>query len=200
MRALAAAAWALLGTAVLAQAPSSSPPIVPEPLAVQIMLDRSGFSPGEIDGRPGMNMQRAIAAFQATYKLPATGRIDAALWERLSARGGGQPPLVSYEITDADVAGPFAPDIPSDLMQQAALPALAYHDPIEALAEKFHSSPQLLRTLNPGAAFASGDRLFVPNIAAIDPLTPVPGTRRAGTIVVSKATSALTIEDEHGQT
>jgi lipoprotein-anchoring transpeptidase ErfK/SrfK len=201
MRAFAVA-WLVLGTVVLAQAPDNppAPPVVPEILAVQIMLDRTGFSPGEIDGRPGMNVQRAIAAFQAEDGQKVTGHVDKVLWDRLSARATGQPPLVSYEITDADVAGPFTPDIPSDLVEQARLPALAYRDAVEGLAEKFHSSPQLLRRLNPGATFARGERVFVPNVAAIDPLTPVPGTRRAGTILVSKATSSLTIEDDQGRT
>ena len=36
-----------------------------------------------------------------------------------------QPALVRYTLTDADVAGPFAP-IPDDMMEKAQLPALGY--------------------------------------------------------------------------
>jgi lipoprotein-anchoring transpeptidase ErfK/SrfK len=163
------------------------------------MLDRVGFSPGEIDGRPGINMQRAIEAFQRAYDLPVTGRVDATLMERLAARAGNnQPAVVTYEIADADVAGPFVPDIPADLEQQAKLPALGYHDPLEGIAEKFHVNPRLLRELNPNAMFTAGARILVPNVAAADPLAPLPGTRPVGKIAVTKSTSALTIEDDKG--
>jgi lipoprotein-anchoring transpeptidase ErfK/SrfK len=188
--------WIVLGSGLLAQSPGRTAPVVPEPLAVQIMLDRIGFSPGEIDGRMGSNVQRAIGAFQRAHNLPANGQLDKTLWQRLSERAGDQPPLVSYEITDADVAGPFVADLPRDLMEQSKLPALAYRNPLEALGEKFHASPQLLQQLNPGGAFARGERIMVPNIAVADPLAPAPGVRPAGTIVVSKATSTLTIRDE----
>ena len=191
--------WLVLGSVTVAQAPRRAPPVVPETLAVQIMLDRVGFSPGEIDGRSGRNMQQALAAFQRSHDLPVTGRNDATLWQRLSERAGNQPPLVSYEITDADVAGPFTPDIPSDLMEQSKLPALSYRNPLEALAEKFHASPQVLQQLNPGAMFMRGERIMVPNIATADPLAPLPGARAVGRIVVSKETSALTIQDDQGK-
>ena len=40
--------------------------------------------------------------------------------------------------------------------QQATLPALAYTSPLEALAERFHSTPALLQQLNPGARVRGG--------------------------------------------
>ena len=191
--------WLALSSMVVAQTPRQSPPVVPETLAVQIMLDRVGYSPGEIDGRSGRNMQEALSAFQRSHDLPVTGRADSMAWQRLSERSGNQPPLVSYEITDADVAGPFTSDIPSDLMAQSKLPALSYRNPLEAIAEKFHASPQLLQRLNRDAMFMGGERIMVPNIAAADPRAPAPGARPIGKIVVSKATSALTIQDDQGQ-
>jgi lipoprotein-anchoring transpeptidase ErfK/SrfK len=67
------------------------------------------------------------------------------------------------------------------------------------LAERFHVSPGLLRQMNPHATFArAGERILVPNIAAIDPLAPLPGSRPVARLVVSRETSALTIEDASG--
>ena len=168
-------------------------------VAVQVMLDRAGFSPGEIDGHAGNNVRRAMTAFQKAHGLPETGRMDDATRARMSERSGNQPSLVSYEVTEADVAGPFTADIPSDLVEQSKLPALNYQSPLEAVAEKFHASPMLLQRLNPGAAFErAGQRLMVPNVAVADPLAPAPGERPAALIAVTRATSALTVEDEKG--
>jgi len=164
------------------------------------MLDRIGFSPGEIDGRSGPNLKRALLAFQQAHELPASGQLDPATWDALSKRAGTQPPLVKYELIEADLAGPFVDRIPADLMEQARLPALGYTSPLEALGEKFHSSPALLRTLNPGASFArAGEQIVVPSIAVPDPTAPIAGRRPTATIEVSKETSALTIRDEQGR-
>jgi lipoprotein-anchoring transpeptidase ErfK/SrfK len=193
----------LLSGTIHGSAAPHGAPVVNEILAVQVALDRSGFSPGEIDGRAGRNLQRALAAFQGSHQLPATGRIDEQTWKQLAATGGDVPPLVDYTITDADVAGPFTADIPRKLPDQAALEALNYRTPLETLGERFHSSPALLQQLNPGAMFQrAGERLMVPNVisssgSASSPAAPSPTSDI--TVVVTKSTSALTIEDPSGR-
>ena len=193
--------WLLLALLISQETPAPAPPPPGgDVLVAQIMLDRAGFSPGEIDGRPGANLRRALAAFQSAHALQPTGRIDEATWTMLLNRAGGAPPLVTYVMAEADLAGPFAPKIPRDLMAQAKLEALAFTSPLESIAEKFHTSPRLIAALNEGATFDRvGDRILVPNVMAIDPLAPLPGTRPAARIVVSKATSALTVEDLDGR-
>jgi lipoprotein-anchoring transpeptidase ErfK/SrfK len=185
----------LLALALPLSAQQGSAPVVSETVAVQVMLDRARFSPGEIDGRQGINLKRALMAFQSAEHLQATGKLDQATWQRLTERSGNQPALIGYSVTDADIAGPFTPMIPSDLLEQSKLDALGYQSPLEALSERFHVSPALLKTLNPGATFfKAGESLTVTNVQA--PAAPV----ISGTVTlnVTRSTSALTLEDDSG--
>jgi lipoprotein-anchoring transpeptidase ErfK/SrfK len=126
----------------------------------QVLLDRAHFSPGVIDGQDGENLKNAIAAYERAHGLPEDGALDVQLWDKLTADSG--PVLTDYVITEADVKGPFTPDIPKDYAQMAKLERLAYASPLEALAERFHMDTRLLQALNPGADFAAaGTRIVV---------------------------------------
>src|SRR6185295_19076819 len=119
-------------------------------LRAQVLLDRSRFSPGEIDASYGSNLGRAISGFQKAHGVEPTGVVDPATWKLLN--GDSAPVLVRYTITPQDVAGPFQ-EIPEDMMAKSALPALGYSTALEELSENFHVSPALLTKLNPGKSF-----------------------------------------------
>jgi lipoprotein-anchoring transpeptidase ErfK/SrfK len=176
---------------VVPPAPRSGIPPSPV-LVLQVLLDRAGFSPGEIDGASGYNLRRALTGFQRERKLPETGRASRAVMQALGAGDAGGV-LTAYRITEADLAGPFVPEIPTDLMEQAALTTLGYRTPLEMFGERFHASPSLLQRLNPGATFATvGEVLRVPNVPPPPPLAPR-GTAGGPPVLITVSKSLRTL-------
>ena len=144
-------------------------------MQVQVVLDRMGFTPGVIDGKPGLSTRNAVSGFQEANNLKVTGEIDDVTATAL-APWNHIPATRIVTIPQAFAAGPFAP-IPKGAEKQAVLTAMTYETLDEKLAERFHTTVEVLHMLN-SASLASIATTEVPVIQVAE--TPLTSMFKAG--------------------
>ena len=182
-----------------ASADGTTPATPPAPVGpnaalirAQIILDRSPYSPGAINGVDGDTMHHAVSAFEKANGLPVDGELDADVFARLTA-ADSRPVLADYTISQQDLAGPFIGAVPEGTEAQSQLQALGFANIKEALAEKFHMTEALFDALNPGVdLMRAGQKIVVPAIG----MAPLPEVAR---IEVNKAAGTVSAFDAGDQ-
>lgn len=117
-------------------------------MQAQVVLDRLGFTPGVVDGKEGLSTGNAVSGFQEANDLTVTGKVDDPTRQAL-AKWNDIPATRVVTIPADFAAGPFYA-IPKDPADQAKMPALSYQSLDEKLAERFHTTIDTLKQLNPG--------------------------------------------------
>ena len=146
-------------------------------MQLQVVLDRQGFAPGVIDGREGMSTVNALKGFQEANQLEVTGELDVATrgalarWDNVAATRVVRIP----ESWGRDVYR-AVPDEPAD---QARLDRLGYASLEERLAERFHTTVEVLRALNPGGRPA-GTKASVDPVPTAPTPTPTSSAPKSG--------------------
>lgn len=157
---------------------------------VQILLDRSGISPGVVDGWRGGMSESAIKAFQRRAGLRVNGIMDHAVWELLQAYAS-EPVTGQYTITEDDATG-LVDNIPTDYAQKANMTSQGYTSIVEKLSERFHMDDKFLVKMNPGIDFVPG--------ATIQMTVPAKPIRATVTrIIVDKQTRRVAAYDANGR-
>ena len=166
-------------------------------LALQIALDRRGFSCNTIDGQWGYKSQVALATYCAIQgcAVPPTPELARDI---LFPR---EPSLFRVETVtqrehDALVRIPSTPE------GKAALKTMGYETIMEMYAERGHLTEGALRRLNPGVAWPNppvGTRLKIPDFVFASWQDARSPGMKASVLRVTLSRFEITAFDEHGK-
>lgn len=157
-------------------------------MQAQVVLDRQGFGPGVIDGEMGLSTENALEGFQEANGLEVTGEMDEATTAKLDQ--WKSIPATRVVRIPSDWGTLEYAAIPKDAEDQAKLERLGYQTLDEKLAERFHTTVEVLKMLNPGGqpAGKAGSTTSAPEpspsptVSATSPERPV-STFAAGQII-----------------
>lgn len=126
---------------------------IPDPeqrpiMQAQVVLDRAGFGPGVVDGKMGLSTVNALEGFQESRGLPVTGKLDEATTQALAQ--WKSIPATRIVTIPADWGQGAYYEVPEEPEDQAKMQRLGYSSLDERLAERFHTTVETLKALNPG--------------------------------------------------
>ncbi|MDP9423297.1 MAG: L,D-transpeptidase family protein [Pseudomonadota bacterium] len=156
------AATADTGPAIDPMGSNDDPNVAPPPedkprplMQAQVVLDRLGFTPGVVDGKMGMSTVNALKGFQEARGLPVTGELDQATQQALAQ--WKYIPATRVVTIPAEFASDRYVRIPEEREDQAKLDRMGYESLREKVAERFHTTEEVLAELNaqPAAAPAA---------------------------------------------
>lgn len=161
---------ALACAALCAARAGAGAPLSPEErdvLALQICLDRRGFSCNVLDGQCGRKTQVALATYCAVNgRAGVAPGAERTAWRRLFP--GETNLFETAVVTAADRAACVR--LPAAPAEKAKLAAMGYESVEEMFAERGHCSAALLRRLNPALAWPNppaGARVVLPRTAPV---------------------------------
>ena len=135
-------------------------------LALQVCLDRAGYSCNTIDGQWGKKSQRALEAYAADHGrvLPATPE---EAYDLFFANVGDIFRIV--EVAQQDLNAIVR--MPSSPAEKAKLAKMGYGSILEMFAERGHLSKRAMERMNPGVDWnhvMPGLKLVIPDFPPID--------------------------------
>ena len=136
-------------------------------LALQLCLDRRGFSPNALDGQAGAKTRTALAAYCAANGLPPPRPDEEEFaFEKYFPN---EPDLFTTTVvTTQDVAALVK--IPDNPAKKADLPHMGYETLNEMFAERGHVTQNTLRRLNPHIVWTNatvGTKIRLPEVSPV---------------------------------
>ena len=146
-----------------AQPGTPGSPIDGQIFHAQVLLSSAGFSPGVIDGRKGQSLTEALRGFQEANGLQITGKLDGPTRQALLTIL--RPSTVMVKLGPDDVKSTYVYPLPKDPDKQYKIPFLGYRNMLEKVAERYHTTPRVVVSLNgPDKLIGLGQVLRLPNV------------------------------------
>lgn len=164
---------------------------------LQVFLDERNFGPGKIDGTWGYFTEQSRSRYMRVMGIPFDDK-----WERKMGLAEAVPTIYTTFTIPSD-ATRFVGSLPSEVADQAKGKSMPYTSLAEYAAERYHTTEQLLATLNPQTPLSSlrpGVALKVPNVTPFriesiphSSKVPRPANALARRVIVDTGTRYLEI-------